>query len=87
MKASCLSPRQKFAKILNQGPSNQCSFCVYMPVTRVLRASHVYITAWEYCFFTVHLVKAFGDASVLWTQGNKVSRLFYIYKVARLYEP
>ena len=24
-------------------------------------------TAWEYCFFDVHLVKAFGDASVLWT--------------------
>lgn len=33
--------------------------------------------AWEYCFFQVHFVRAFGDASVSWTQGNK-SHAFFV---------
>ena len=33
--------------------------------------------AWEYCFFHVHFVRAFGDASFPWTQGNK-SHAFFV---------
>ena len=57
-----LSPYLKFAKILNQGlKQSMLILCIYYGRVRSA-PSHVYITAWEYCFFIVHLVKAFGDA-------------------------
>ena len=49
-----------------------------MQVACVLHATHVYFTAWEYCFFYVHLVKAFGDADRLMDVGHK-SHVFFIY--------
>ena len=61
------SKNRNFAKILNRGlKQSMLILCIY----RLCVSTHrlcVYITAWEYCFFTVHSVKAFGDASVLWT--------------------
>ena len=62
-----LSPKLKFRQNFKQGAEAINAHSVYMQVVCVLHAAHVYITAWEYCFFTVHLVRAFGDASVLWT--------------------
>lgn len=41
---------------------------------------HISKWTWEYCFFYVHSVRAFGDASVLWTLGKQVSRLSYMRK-------
>ena len=62
-----LSPKLKFRQNFKQGAEATNAHSVYMLVVCVLHTAHVYITAWEYCFFTVHLVRAFGDASVLWT--------------------
>ena len=50
-----------------------------MLVACVLHAAHVYITAWEYCFFIVHLVRAFGDAYKLVDVRQQVSRLSCFY--------
>ena len=50
-----------------------------MQVACVLHAAHVYITAWEYCFFIVHLVRAFGDAYKLVDLRQQVSRLSCFY--------
>ena len=57
-----LSPNLKFAKFLTEDRSNQCSFCVYTAYVCSTHSSCVYSTAWEYCFFIVHSVGAFGDA-------------------------
>ena len=52
---------------INGGPEqSMLILCIYRLCVPMHR-QRVYITAWEYCFFTVHSVKAFGDASVLWT--------------------
>ena len=63
-----LSPKQKFAKILNRGRrQSMLILCCIYGYARSAYGPCVYSTAWEYCFFIVHSVKAFGDASVLWT--------------------
>ena len=49
-----------------------------MQVMRFMRMAHVYITAWEYCFFNVHLVTAFGDADRLMDVRHK-SHVFFVY--------
>jgi hypothetical protein len=49
-----------------------------MQVACVLHATHVYFTAWEYCFFYVHLVKAFGDAD-RFMDVRHMSHVFLIY--------
>ena len=63
-----LSPNLKFAKILNRG-QKQSMLILFCICTIRIKLPYIHISkwTWEYCFFYVHSVKAFGDASVLWT--------------------
>ena len=62
-------------KFKTKDRSNQCSFCVYTVYACSTHRLCVYSTAWEYCFFIVHLVRAFGDAYKLMDVRRQVSRL------------
>ena len=74
-----LSPKLKFRQNFKQGAEATNAHSVYMQVVCVLHTAHVYITAWEYCFFIVHLVRAFGDAYKLMDVRRQVSRLSCFY--------
>ena len=82
----CYSLKSSHPHLLPHSPKvcslHLCLFCCL--AYRVISSTHrlcVYSTAWEYCFFIVHLVRAFGDAYKLMDVRRQVSRLSCFYTI------
>ena len=76
--ALCFKSELKFAKILNEGlEQSMLILCLYVGSALFCALPTYIFTAWEYCFFYVHLIKAFGDALVHGRKATKSHVFFY----------